>query len=75
MSIIAHKIYPDSCCYVCAQFISGTKRKLTITLRETYWVCFKSSCSDIESNFTPFYICSSYQRNLYRYHKNIGQEK
>ena len=70
MSKRAHKIDPDSFCYICAQFISGTKRKLTTILREAYWKCFKSNCADIESNFTPSYICSSCQRNLYRYNKN-----
>jgi len=66
----AHKIDPDSFCYVCDQFISRTKRKLTMTLRKAYCKCFKINCSGIENNFAPSYICLSFQKNLYRYHKN-----
>jgi hypothetical protein len=64
-----HKIDPNDFCYVCAQFVSGSKRNFTATLQEAYWKCFKTSCSDVEKQFTPSFICSTCHRNLYRYNE------
>ena len=56
MNKLIHKIDSNSFCYVCAQFVGYTKRKLTGTLQEAYWNYFKTNCSDIGKNFAPSYI-------------------
>lgn len=62
-----HKIHPDKFCYICAEFIHGSKKPFNATMREAYWNYFKSSFNDVDMNFTPSFICSTCQRNLYRF--------
>ena len=73
MNKLLPKIDSNCFCYVCAQFIGYTKKKLTGTLQEEYWNYFKTNCSEIGNNFGP-YICGTCHRNLYRYHR-INQFK
>jgi len=70
MNKLIHKIESNSFCYVCAQFVDYTKRKLTETLQEAYWNYFKINCPGIGKNFASSYICATCHRNLYRYHRN-----
>jgi len=70
MSRRVHNIDQNEFCYICAKFIIGPKRNFNESLREAYWNYFKTSCSDIAKPFTPSFICSTCQRNLYRYKKN-----
>jgi len=65
-----HKINPDEFCYICARFINGPKRQFNENLQLLYWKYFKSSCLDLQKEFTPSYICSTCQRYLYEFKNN-----
>lgn len=67
-----HHNDPNKFCYVCAQFISGARRNFTTQMQEVYWTYFKTTCSDFDKDFTPSYICTKCQRNLYRYKNDAG---
>jgi len=58
-----HKINPNNFCYEFEQFIGSTKRNFTATFQEAFWKYFQTNYSDIQNQFTRFYICSVYHRN------------